>query len=323
MSTPLRLVGFLAAALAVFAAAAGVGKAVGPVDTETEEHGHSGETAQGGDADGHGSHGGGETDALPGGLSVSAAGHTLELATDAAEAGRDREVAFTVTGPDGEPVTDYDVVHEKQLHLIAVRRDLTGFQHLHPTLDDDGVWRTGVDLTPGAWRIFTDFSAHGTPLTLGADLQVAGDYEPAEPVAESRTAEVDDYQVRLTGDLTPGQDGELRLTVTKDGEPVTDLQPYLGAYGHLVALRAGDLAYLHVHPDGEPGDGSTPAGPEVVFHATAPSAGRYHLYLDFRHDGVVRTAAFTLTTGGSRQARPTESATPDAGEEQHSDSHQH
>ena len=84
----------------------------------------------------------------------------------------------------------------------------------------------------------------------------------------------------------------LKLSVAKDGRPVTDLQPYLGAYGHLVALRGGDLAYLHVHPDGEPGDGKTSPGPDVEFGAEVPSVGSYHLYLDFKHDGVVRTAEF-------------------------------
>ncbi|WP_235738846.1 DUF748 domain-containing protein [Nocardioides alcanivorans] len=202
-------------------------------------------------------------------------------------------------------------MHEKQLHLIAVRRDLTGFQHVHPTLGERGTWRTELDLTPGTWRVFADFSAHGAPLTLGADLQVAGDYEPTEAAAESRTAEVDGYEVRLTGDLTPGSDTELSLAITKDGRPVTDLQPYLGAYGHLVALRAGDLAYLHVHP--EEGD----AGPEVVFHTNVPSTGRYHLYLDFRHEGVVRTAAFTLSTSGAAPAAQDEE------QEDHSDSHTH
>jgi hypothetical protein len=79
--------------------------------------------------------------------------------------------------------------------------------------------------------------------------------------------------------------------------PVTDLQPYLGAYGHLVALREGDLAYLHVHPEGAPGDGATPAGPRVEFAAEVPSAGTYRLFLDFRHAGVVRTAEFTVAAG--------------------------
>ena len=85
--------------------------------------------------------------------------------------------------------------------------------------------------------------------------------------------------------------------MSRDGRPVTDLQPYLAAYGHLVALRQGDLAYLHVHPDGEPGDGRTEPGPGIVFHTTAPSAGTYRLYLDFKHGDVVRTAAFTVVAG--------------------------
>ncbi len=98
--------------------------------------------------------------------------------------------------------------------------------------------------------------------------------------------------------------------MAKDGEPVADLQPYLGAYGHLVALRQGDLAYLHVHPDGEPGDGTTKSGPEITFNSEAPSAGTYRLFLDFRHGGVVRTAEFTVVVGGGQPAAP---ASPDAG----------
>ena len=100
----------------------------------------------------------------------------------------------------------------------------------------------------------------------------------------------------------------------RDGEPVTDLDPYLGAYGHLVALRAGDLAYLHVHPDGTPGDGTTPPGPDVVFYAAVPSAGTYHLYLDFKHQGVVRTAAFTVRTSGAAAASTTDISGDDSGD---------
>ncbi len=86
----------------------------------------------------------------------------------------------------------------------------------------------------------------------------------------------------------------LTLSIDRDGKSVDDLQPYLGAYGHLVAVRASDLAYLHVHPMGEPGDGSTNPGPDIVFHTTFPSAGAYRLFLDFQHGDVVRTAAFTV-----------------------------
>ena len=105
---------------------------------------------------------------------------------------------------------------------------------------------------------------------------------------------VDDYTVTLDGDLTAGTDALLTLTVTRAGAPVTDLQPYLGAYGHLVALRDGDLAYLHVHPAA-----SAAAGPQVRFSAEVPSAGRYHLYLDFRHGDRVRTAEFVVSAGGT------------------------
>ncbi|GAA3828498.1 hypothetical protein [Nocardioides panacisoli] len=296
MSTPsapgtaAKVAGFAVAVAAVFGVAVLLGRFVGPIDDPATDPmaGHGAErmddTAEMG-ADAH---------AVPGGLQVSQDGYTLDLAHGTVRAGAARPVAFTITGPDGEPLTAYDVQHEKRLHLIAVRRDLTGFQHVHPVLTD-GVWRTDLALTAGDWRLIADFAPAGAePLALGADLAVAGDYRPAERRPESRTATVGDYRVTLHGDLAAGEDALLTLTVTEDGRPVTDLQPYLGAYGHLVALREGDLAYLHVHPDGEPGDGSTDPGPDVVFHAEVPSAGRYHLYLDFRHRGVVRTAAFTV-----------------------------
>ena len=233
---------------------------------------------------------------------VSEGGYTLALQDSVAQAGRGREISFVIEGPDG-PVTAYDVEHEKRLHFIAVRRDFTGFQHVHPRLSEDGTWTTDLDLTPGQWRVFADFKpTGGEALTLGSDLSVPGRMDFVVLGETTRTATVDGYTVELTGDLVAGEHSMLKLRVSRDGRPVTDLQPYLGAYGHLVALRGGDLAYLHVHPDGEPGDGKTEPGPEIEFGAEVPSDGTYHLYLDFRHDGVVRTAQFQLdaTAAGSR-----------------------
>jgi hypothetical protein len=145
----------------------------------------------------------------------------------------------------------------------------------------------------------TAFAPDGRPeaITLGADVAVAGAYTPAALPTPSRTATVDGYTVHLDGDLVPGRTNELTLTVSKAGRPVTDLQPYLAAYGHLVALRDGDLAYLHVHPEGTPGDGRTAAGPDIEFMAEVPSPGSYRLFLDFQHRGVVRTAEFTVPAG--------------------------
>ena len=299
MNTPTRIAGFLLALGAIFGITLGVGRAVGP-ETEPKPVGH--DTHEAGTATAA------KTD-TPGGLMVSQNGYTFSLADRQAKPGRDVGVSFTIDGPSGRPVTEYEVEHEKRLHLIAVRRDFTGFQHVHPELGSDGVWSTKLDLTAGQWRLFADFkAADADALTLGADLAVDGDYQPEAPADDSRTAQVDGYTVTLDGDLTAGRDSKLTLDVSRDGKPVSDLQPYLGAYGHLVALRSGDLAYLHVHPDGTPGDGKTQPGPEVVFYAAVPSAGTYHLFLDFRHEGVVRTAAFTVSTGKAAQAEEKESS---------------
>ncbi|GAB3767162.1 hypothetical protein [Microlunatus parietis] len=233
----------------------------------------------------------------PGGLTVSERGYTVRPDSVILAAGR-QPITFRIIGPDGAPVTAFEPTHDKELHLIATRRDQTGFQHVHPTLDESGTWTVELDLTPGVWRYFADFKPAGhDQLTLGVDVSVAGEFDPQPLPPVQPTFRIDDYTVTLTGELQAGQPAELTLTVQRDGQPVTDLEPYLAAYGHLVALRAGDLAYLHVHPEGHPGDGSTPAGPDVVFVATAPSPGTYRLYLDFQHGGVVRTASFTVEAG--------------------------
>ena len=171
----------------------------------------------------------------------------------------------------------------------------------------------------GEYRVFADFTptGHDGGLTLGADLAVPGAYQPVPlPAADPSAAVVDGYVVTLAGDLVPGRSSELTSDGQQGRPPVTDLQPYLAAYGHLVALRAGDLAYLHVHPAGAPGDGVTPAGPGITFYATAPTAGDYRLYLDFQHDGVVRTAEFTVHAGqpdGAAAAPATTAVTATAG----------
>jgi hypothetical protein len=259
-----------------------------------------------------------------GGLSVSEAGYTLELDETILTAGR-RTITFRVTGPDGLPVTEFVPEHEKELHFIAVRRDTAGFQHVHPVRDEKGTWTTEITLEPGDWRFFTDIhpAGHDGTLTLGADAAVAGPYEPRPLPQATGIARLGEYTVALDGELRPGDAGELTLTVSRNGTPVTDLQPYLAAYGHLVALRVGDLGYLHVHPDGHPGDGVTAPGPGISFLATAPTAGTYRLFLDFRHDDVVRTAEFTVHTTDAAPAAGHEQHGEHAGHHGHHSHHDH
>ncbi|MGW7443974.1 hypothetical protein [Kitasatospora sp. NPDC054795] len=304
MNTPLRITAFAAGLAAAFGLALGVGHATGnggtsPKPAMAGHAGHAGHTEEPG--------GGGEHQ--PGGLQVSERGYTLSVENPFVTAGSPTDLRFRILGSDGKPVTAYQPQHEKDLHLIVAPRDLSTFQHLHPTLAADGTWSAPTAVpAAGEYRVFADFTPAGAAegLTLGADLHAAGDLRPAPLPEAGRTATVDGYTVTLGGDLTPGRSGRLALSVSKDGRPVTDLQPYLGAYGHLVALRAGDLAYLHVHPD------TTTPGPEIGFTTTAPSTGDYRLFLDFKHQDTVRTAAFTLTTDG-----PGASPAPAAGDHQH------
>ncbi|MCF2526909.1 hypothetical protein [Yinghuangia soli] len=343
MNTAVRVGAFGAGLTLAFGAALGIGHAVGPFGSnDAPAHsGHGGtpspsaqdsttrkETSDmnGTAHTGHGTqspapapaaadNGGGHGPALPGGLQVSERGYTLVPVSAPIAAGTPTDLRFRILGPDGSPWTKYDRAHDKDLHLIVARRDLSGFQHVHPTLGGDGTWSIPLTFaSAGDYRIFADFAPTGDPagpLTLGADVAVTGDYRPVALPAPSRTAQVDGYTVTLDGELATGSGGLLTLSVSRNGQPVTDLQPYLGAYGHLVALRQGDLGYLHVHPQGEPGDGVTPAGPGIGFHAAAPSAGAYRLYLDFQHEGVVRTAEFTVVAGTPAAApAATPAATP-------------
>ncbi|MEV4972323.1 hypothetical protein [Streptomyces scopuliridis] len=323
MNTASRITMYTAALAASFGAAYGVGTVVTPVSTAAEPAAHAehgGAPDRGGEAQQSG------PDAPAGGLQVSEGGYTLDLRTPRVPAARTTELRFAIRDSAGRQVTAFQREHDKELHLILASQDLTTYRHLHPTRAADGTWSTPANLpAAGGYRLFADFTpaAKGAKnLTLGADLAVAGDYRPAPVPAPSNTATVDGYTVTLTGPLRPGTAGELNLKVSKAGRPVTDLQPYLGAYGHLVALRSGDLAYLHVHPNGAPGDGETEPGPDVSFTATAPSAGTYRLFLDFKHNGTVRTAAFTVpagtATGDAGNAAPTGS--PDKEE---TDGHQH
>ena len=297
MSTPLRVVAVVSALAAAFALAWAGGRLVGPESGDlsasaSEPTGHRIERLNGNPGTPSGTVG------EASGLTASDDGFTLALADRTLPAGR-TSLDFQVLTSSGRPLLDYTREHEKDLHLVVVRRDLTGFQHVHPRLDRaTGTWSVDVRLTPGVWRVVADLVPAGWEnITLADDVSVAGDFAPAELPGDDRTATIETaagtYTVRLDGDTAPGAPTVLTTRIELDGEPVSDLQPYLGAYGHLVAMRAGDLGYLHVHPE----DG--PAGPGIDFATAFPEPATYRLFLDFRHRGAVHTAAFTVESGGA------------------------
>ncbi|MFI6231965.1 hypothetical protein ACIBD9_00220 [Micromonospora sp. NPDC050784] len=230
----------------------------------------------------------------PGGLAVSSAGFTLApLATEFA-AGRPGQLRFQVRDAQRRPITRFAIVHDKPMHLIVVRRDLTGYQHLHPTMAADGTWSVPLTLAqPGLWRAYADFTVVAdngaqTAVTLGTDLVAPGDYQPRPLPGPATSTTVEGFTVGYQG--TPQAGTTVPLTFRVDGVGgAAPLERYLGAYGHLVALREGDLGYLHVHPETELVDG------QIKFWLTTPGPGRYRLYLDFQVSAEIRTAEFTLT----------------------------
>jgi hypothetical protein len=232
--------------------------------------------------------------AAVGGLSLSSGGFTLTPENTTFRAGRAQPLRFKITNASGAPITTFAVVHDKPLHLIVVRRDLTGFQHLHPTMAPNGTW--SIDLTlaaPGSYRAIADFTAivggSQVATTLGADLTVPGDYRPVALPAPAQQTTTDKFSISYAGTPRVASTEPLLIAVTgPDGRPAA-LQPYLGSYGHLVVLREGDVGYLHVHPETQLADG------QVKFWLAAPGPGRYRMFFDFQVAGQVHTAAWSLT----------------------------
>jgi len=226
------------------------------------------------------------------GLSASANGLTLALQRSELPRGEPTTLRFRIENGQGAPVREFAVEHTKRMHLIVVRRDLTGFQHLHPTMSASGTWSARLTLpAAGSYRVFADFKHDERNETLAADLNVGGAFDPAAlPAQADRTTTAGGYAVSIdAGRPRAGREADVSFTVTRGGRPVA-VQPYLGARGHLVALRASDLAYLHVHPT----ESAAADAGRVRFATEFATAGRYRLFLQFKHEGRVRTAAFTV-----------------------------
>jgi hypothetical protein len=277
MSAGGRVAAFCALLVAIFALAAAAGGAFGPA--AADDAGTASHDAAAGHGHGHAAAAATAPAAASGGLRLVAGDTTFTP-------GRPGRLSFRVVAPGGATLRAFDTEQARRMHLIVVRRDLRRFQHLHPVQAADGSWSTPVTLPDaGVYHAFADFTTRGARQTLGTDLFAAGDFAPLALPRTSPAATTDGYGIALTEPRA----GELRFAVTRAGRPVTDLQPYLGARGHLVMLRAGDLAYEHVHPL---------TTKTLAFETGAAQPGLYRLFLQFRRGGTVHTAAFTHAVAG-------------------------
>ena len=317
MRVPTRLIAFGGILGLAFSAAALIGASVEPAgeeppgaaDTQGGDHPEPAVARREGHGEGHATVKG----PAAGGLAVSQDGLTLRAERVFFAAGRPDRFAFRIVDARGRVQRDeFELESEREMHLIVVRRDTAAYQHLHPRKGGDGVWSVDLELPEGGvYRAFADFMVGGRQRTLATDLFVPGDFRPEGLPAPRATASADGYGVRLRApSLRAGRESELSFRVIREGRVEPGLEPYLGAKGHLVALRGGDLAYLHVHPEAGAPSAPSPHGREgphahsgdereagaddIRFAATFPTAGRYRLFLQFRAAGRVRTVHYTL-----------------------------
>ena len=232
------------------------------------------------------------------GLLVSEKGFTLKPTTSTLKAGA-QTVSFQILKADGKPLTHYTPDQTKLLHFYLVRQDLSGYQHLHPTLSN-GTWSIAVKaLTPGPYRKYTDFIGKndaGTdmPAVLSTTLTVAGSYTPTALPAPAASTTADGLTPTMTGSISAGNESKVNFQLTQDGKPVTDLETYLDSFAHMTALHVGDLAYQHIHPGLEAKPGQK-GGPALPFEVDLPEKGTWRLLLQVQRAGVLHLLPFTVT----------------------------
>jgi hypothetical protein len=230
----------------------------------------------------------------------------------------------------GEAIRKFEIVHEKPYHLFVISQDMTYFQHVHPEEAADGTWSIGITLPKaGYYKVLSDFLPTSgasqflaRPLvTAGYSGDLAADAARLTPdVAQTKT--VDDLTATISLDPTTfvaGVYGHMtyHLKDSASGRPVTDLQTYLGAFGHTLIMSADMADYVHSHPldilakpddDGGPPQFVIPpgadleklrGGPDVTFEGLMPRPGRYRAWTQFRRHDKIHTFAFTLDVEAS------------------------
>jgi hypothetical protein len=225
------------------------------------------------------------------GTRASAAGLTLRPKPAMFEPGRTTRWQLRVVDRTGKAVTMFDRDQTKLMHLIVVRNDLSDYQHLHPALSKGGAFTIGLRLhRAGSYRAIADFTTSRRRYALGVPIHVAGASTQTPLPPESMNTSTDGYAVMsMHLEPTAGKETRLQFTISRGGRPATALLPYLGAYGHLVALRSADIAYSHVHPTSENRSKGL-----LSFSAEFPARGAYRLFLQFRTASGVHTAPFTV-----------------------------
>jgi hypothetical protein len=228
--------------------------------------------------------------------------YTLEYLSDLFKPNEPGNLKFAINSSGAHlRESDFEIVHEKIMHTIVVKKDLTEFQHVHPEINSDGVFALEGFVFPraGHYRLFADFSPksighaghHHSSMVLYHDITVGEPDEEERPNIQLISRDqAQGYDVTLSL-AREGHMPTLSFTIRRDGQLITDLENYLGALGHLVVLSQNNLEYLHAHPDNS-------AGPkqngtiDFMVHFTA--SGLHKAFLQFQHEHKVVTSSFGL-----------------------------
>ena len=205
--------------------------------------------------------------------------------------------SFKLFGKDGDEWKDGDlkIAHEKKMHFIFVRDDMTGYQHIHPSYAN-GKWAVSTDIKDaGDYNLYVDIdSTEEGAMVLRVPFRVTSETKIKNfPIVNSKiNIATGEYTATLTTDksLIANQEIKLSIALTKNGKAQTDIGTYLGALGHLVILNHKDNNnFIHAHPLTE----VKPDNGIIEFQATFPAKGLYTLFGQFNLDG--RIILFPIT----------------------------
>jgi hypothetical protein len=197
---------------------------------------------------------------------------------------------------DGKPIDKFDVSHEQMLHLIIVSKDLSFFDHIHPTYKGNGVFEITTQFPAGGdYKLIADvLPTGGSAMSKMSWTHIEGEQALQQAIQPENnfTKAADGKQVTLSIDkLAANQELNLNFNIKdeKTGAPITNLQPYLGAVGHVVILTEDTEQYLHVHPIDEKA-----SGPDAQFATSFPKSGIYKIWGQFKHNDKVVTVPFVV-----------------------------
>jgi len=222
----------------------------------------------------------------------------LMIQTDPAQviAGKPTTLKLMIHGADGKMVNNFEVVHEQKIHLIVVRDGLDQFAHIHPEVDAAGNATVSYSFpTGGNYRLYADHKPTGMEqTTTTTQMKVSGDIPtvPSLPPNVPGETEGDGLRAKVAVEgASAGGEGTITFDLTDAaGEPVVDLQPYMGAMGHLVVLSSDGKQYVHAHPaESQPGKAN-----RVVFQAHFMKPGLYKAWGQFRRMDTVRVVPFVF-----------------------------